>query len=263
MKETYILVIDIGNTHIVLGLYVNEELLQTWRFRSDPLATADEYYSRFISLKESLSQNIAQFTTCIIASVVPELTRIFTHLVQKYLHCPFQIVHAGLPLGLKFLVPDPSFIGADLLVNAYLAKEKYASHCIVIDFGTATTLQLVGKEGTFYGSIIAPGVMTSAATLFNKAALLSAVELEEPEQILGTNTKDALLAGIVTGHALMVDGLISRIRSDYAYLGDIKTIATGGISSLICRQTNAIEILDKTLTLEGLYLIGRELLLAP
>jgi type III pantothenate kinase len=259
MNKNYVLVIDIGNTHIVMGIYEESELIQSWRFQSDTLKTADEYYSLFKSLKESIPQNIAHFYNSILASVVPELTRIFTHMINKYLQCRLVIVSAETPLGLKFLVPEPSFIGADLLVNAYTAKEKYQTNCIICDFGTATTLQLVGKDGTFYGVIIAPGVMTSASTLFSKAALLSSIELETPTKTIGTNTRDGLLSGIVTGHSLMVDGFIRKIRQEYSYLGEIRAIATGGISSLICQECREIDVIDKTLTLEGLYRIGCEL----
>ncbi len=256
MNKKYVLVIDIGNTHIVMGIYEESELIQSWRFHSDSLKTADEYYSLFKSLKESISQNIAHFHNCILASVVPELTRIFTHMINKYLQCKLVIVNAKTPLGLKFLVPDPSFIGADLVVNAYTAKEKYQTNCIICDFGTATTIQLVGKDGTFYGTVIAPGVMTSASTLFNTAALLSSIELETPKKTIGTSTKEGLLSGIVTGHSLMVDGFIRKIRQEYASLGEIRAIATGGISSLICQECGEIDVIDKTLTLEGLYRIS-------
>lgn len=256
MNQNYVLVIDIGNTHIVMGIYEESELIQSWRFQSDVLKTADEYYSLFKSLKESIPQHIAQFHNCILASVVPELTRIFSHMVSKYLLCRLIIVNAETPLGLKFLIPDPSFIGADLLVNAYVAREKYLTNCIICDFGTATTIQLVGKDGTFYGTVIAPGVMTSASTLFSKAALLSSIELEMPVKTIGTNTREALLSGIVTGHSYLVDGFIRRIREEYSYLGEIRAIATGGISSLICQGSREIDLIDKTLTLEGLYRIG-------
>ncbi|HNW99793.1 MAG TPA: type III pantothenate kinase [Candidatus Cloacimonadota bacterium] len=256
MNHKYTLVIDIGNTHIVLGVYEESELIQTWRVKTDDQKTADEYYSLFKSLKESIPQQIAQFHNCILASVVPELTRIFSHMISKYWLGKLIVVNAESPLGLTFLVPEPSFIGADLLVNAFIAKEKYLTHCIICDFGTATTIQLVGKDGTFYGTVIAPGVMTSASTLFSKAALLSSIELEKPRKTIGTSTKDALLSGIVTGHALMVDGLIRKIRQEFSSLGEIKAIATGGISSLICQECKEIDLIDKTLTLEGLYRIS-------
>jgi type III pantothenate kinase len=259
MNKNYVLVIDIGNTHIVMGVYEESELIQSWRFQSDTLKTADEYFSLFKSLKESISQNIAHFHNCILASVVPELTRIFTHMINKYLLCKLLIINADTPLGLKYLVPDPSFIGADLLVNAYTAKEKYQTNCIICDFGTATTIQLVGKDGTFYGTVIAPGVMTSALTLFGKAALLSSIELETPKKTIGTNTRDALLSGIVMGHSFIIDGFIRKIRQEYSYLGEIRAIATGGISSLICEGCTEIDLIDKTLTLEGLFRIGCDL----
>ncbi|MCK4956933.1 MAG: type III pantothenate kinase, partial [Candidatus Cloacimonetes bacterium] len=190
-----------------------------------------------------------------VASVVPDLLRVFGHLAKKYFDLEAILVNAYVELGLSFPMSDPGFIGADLIVNAFAAKEKYQTNCIVCDFGTATTIQLVGEDGHFYGTVIAPGVITSAANLFSSASMLSNIQLTSPNKILGINTKDALLSGIVTGNTLMVDGIIKRIRTEYKDLGEIKAIATGGMSEMICENSTEIDIIDKTLTLEGLNYI--------
>ena len=190
-----------------------------------------------------------------ISSVVPELTRIFSHLINKYLKCDVEIVNAYSELGLEFPIEDPGFVGSDLVVNAFSAITKYKTNCIICDFGTATTIQLVGRDGRFFGTIIAPGVITSAKNLFDSTALLSNIQLKKPEHLLGTNTTDALLSGIITGNSFMLDGFIKALKKEYQHLRSIKTIATGGIAELICSNSKEIDIIDKNLTLDGLNLI--------
>ena len=251
MKK-YNLVIDIGNTHIVFGIYENYTLIHSWRLRTDTLRTEDEYFSILRTLAVNNEIDLNQISACSLSSVVPNLTRSFTHLVKKYFLTDLIIANALLDLGLKYPVKNPEFIGADLIVNAFAAKEKFGEDCIICDFGTATTIQLVGKDGYFYGTIIAPGVYTSASKLFEKASQLSNIELSSPKELLGTNTKDALLSGIVKGNALMIDGFIREIKDKYKNLGKIITIATGGLSKLIGNSSQELDIIDSTLTLDGL-----------
>ncbi len=246
------LVIDIGNTHTVFGIYENFTLIHSWRLRTDQLRTEDEYFSILKTLAVSDNIDLNSISACSLSSVVPNLTRSFTHLVKKYFKTDLIIANGFLDLGLKYPVENPGFIGADLVVNAFAAKEKYKKNCIICDFGTATTIQLVGKDGYFYGTIISPGVYTSATKLFEKASLLSNIELSSPQNLLGTNTKDALLSGIVKGNALMIDGFIREIKEKYAECEDIVSIATGGLSKLIGESSQEIDIVDPTLTLDGL-----------
>lgn len=253
--EHTFLVIDIGNTHVVTGWYQEGELIQTWRFRSNRGRTADEFYSLLqpLQMSEGIRDKVPE--AVVVSSVVPELTRVFSHMTQKYLRCPFYSINGYTDLGLRYLVSDPGFIGADLIVNAYAAWKKYKSDCIICDMGTATTVQVVTSSGVFMGAIIAPGVTTAASYLFERTAQLSQIEIEAPKVVLGTNTKDALLAGIVTGHAMMMDGFIRRINKEYA-LTNPTIIATGGIAPLISAEMDEAPIVDRTLTLEGLYSIG-------
>ncbi len=253
------LVIDIGNTHIVVGIYTEGNLFHSWRLRTDKESTEDEYFAilRILFSEEKISFN--DFNICALASVVPALTQVFAHLIVKYFGCKIEIITGNSNLGLTFPMANPNYIGADLIVNAFAAWKKYKTNCLICDFGTATTIQLVGADGYFYGVSISPGVRTSANSLFNIASLLSNIGLQTPDKILGTNTKSALQSGIVLGNAFMVDGIIKKIRQDYKHLEDIKTIATGGIAKLICESTKEIEIVDKTLTLDGLQLICERL----
>ncbi len=250
-------VIDIGNTDIVMGIYLKNKLILSWRLSTNNFRTEDEYFAIIKLLFQENSFHPENIRKAALASVVPELTRVFSHLIDKYLKCPLIKVDAYTELGLTFPMKDPGFIGADLIVNAFAAREFYHENCIICDFGTATTIQLVGKDGHFYGTVISPGVITSSSNLIEKASLLSEVRLVSPKKTLGTTTKDALLSGIITGNALMVDGFIKKIRNDYKKLGNIKTIATGGISDLICKNSKEIDVIAKDLTLNGLNHICR------
>jgi type III pantothenate kinase len=192
--------------------------------------------------------------------VVPELTRIWHHLCQKYFTAQVFAINGYTALGMTYNVIDPGFIGADLIINAFAAWKKYNSTCIVIDLGTATTIQLITHQGRFMGTVIAPGIRTAAAQLFEKAALLSEIELSTPEQTLGTNTRDAMLSGIVTGHALMIDSFINKLKTEYIEYQPIVSVATGGIADLIMPLITSIDYIDKTLTLDGLNLAAKLLI---
>ena len=249
------MVVDIGNTNIVLGFYTKTELLYIWRLNTDKAKTVDEYFSIIKQLINDRKLELSQIKKVAISSVVPEITEIFSHLISTYIKCDIAIIDAYSDLGLIYPVKNLKFIGSDLVVNAFSAKEKYKTNCIICDLGTATTIQLVGEDGFFYGTIIAPGVITSSKNLFNSTALLSSVQLKRPEHLLGTNTTDALLSGILTGNKLMLNGFINALKDEYKHLGSIKTIATGGIADLIYKDSKEIDIIDKNLTLDGLNFI--------
>ncbi len=252
------LVLDIGNTNIVCGIYKNDVLIWHVRFKTDRTRTSDEYFALLKSLNSN-SIDFAQINRIAIASVVPDMTRMMQHLIDKYFVVKPVIIDGYSSLGLTYNVDDPGFIGADLIVNAYAAWKKYNTTCIIVDFGTATTIQLVSSEGKFMGAIIAPGIKTGSSELFDKAALLSEIELSTPLHTLGTNTHEALLSGIIKGHALMTDSFIRQLSLEYQELSPIKAIATGGISDLIVPLIPSIDVLDKTLTLDGLHLASLQM----
>lgn len=247
-----ILVVDIGNTNIVCGIYQDGKMVWFARFFSSRNRTADEYYALFASLlKEIRLEDIRHIA---MASVVPELTRIWGHLFAKYFSAPVTEISALSPLGIKYKTKDPSFIGADLVANAFGAWKKYQTNCIVVDLGTATTIQLISAKGVFEGSVIAPGLKTGATQLFEKAALLSEIEIIAPTTLLGSNTRDSLLSGIVSGHAYMLETFIQKLKLLYFDHRPISTIITGGIADLLKPMLPSVDIVDKTLTLDGLQL---------
>ncbi len=252
------LVVDIGNTNITCGIYQKD--LMTWfaRFFSSPNRTADEFYSLLSSLLGNIKTDMIKYVA--IGSVVPELTRIWQHLITKYLSAGFCEISARCDLGLTYLVPEPGFIGADLIANAFGAWKKYSANCIVIDLGTATTIQFVTDKGSFEGAAIGPGIKTGADQLFQKTALLSQIEIENPPSILGTNTRDALLSGIVNGHAFMLDAYIQKIKQHYSECESIITIITGGIADLVKPLVPDLDFVDKSLTLDGIYLAHKHLI---
>jgi len=250
------LAIDVGNTNIVFGFFRGDELFHSFRLETDVDTDYNEYYEdiQYYSKKSLVNQSDVRKVA--LSSVNPSLSDVFERLSNKKLKkSKFIEVTPFTNLEMKFPVEDPGYIGSDLIVNAFAAKEIYKENCIICDFGTATTFQLVGKDGFFFGTIIAPGIKTAAYSLFKNAALLEKIELENPNNILGTSTKDAILSGIVTGNAVMTDGIIDRIKTKYTELLNIKTIATGGLSSLIYNNSNEIDIMDEHLTLKGLNLI--------
>ena len=247
-----LLAVDIGNTNITCGIYSPTELLWTARLASDTRRTADEYYSLLAPLLKDAG--LQSLEAVALASVVPELTRIWEHLLSKYSSAEVYEITALSDLGLTYKVDEPARVGADLVANAFAAWKKYASHCIVIDLGTATTVQLVSAGGCYEGVVIAPGLRTGAEQLFEKAALLTPIEICAPEVLLGNNTRNAMLSGIVHGHAFMLENMIQKLKRQYFDYKDILTVATGGIADLVKPIVPSIDVLDKTLTLDGIWL---------
>ena len=247
-------VIDIGNSNIVLGIFENDQLLKKLRLYSDKSGTEQYYKKQIEFLIEIEELNIEEFVCASLSSVVPELTNVILNSIESIFSCRPKIITPYSELGLDFPVKDPGYIGSDLIVNAYAAKSIYKTNCIVCDLGTATTIQLVGADGYFYGYAIAPGLQTSTECVCSKSSQLSILELDHQKNLLGTDTKSALLSGLVKGHAFMLKGFIKRIKRQYSDLKDFKTIATGGLASVIKEDLCEIDEINENLTLEGLNL---------
>ena len=255
-----VLVVDIGNTNIVCAIYLKGKSIWTVSLKSSRENTSDEYYVLLGSLLESTTLpdgyklGLKDIRYIVLGSVVPELTRVWKHLCSKYIQAEVYEINALSPLGISFRVDNPSFIGADLIANAYAAWQKYRTSSIIIDLGTATTIELISPEGMFEGAIIAPGIKIGAESLFSKAAKLYEIELVSPTALLGLNTTEAMLSGIIYGHSFMLDTFIAKIKEQYSQLKPFQTILTGGMSSLIKPYLSEINTIYKCLTLDGFYL---------
>ena len=248
-----ILVIDVGNSHNVIGLFSNEKLLTHWRIRTEWNRTADEYW---VLIKEFIVLNKVDTETIddiVIACVVPPLVPILKEMAKKYFACEPIIVGPGIKTGISILYRNPAEVGADRIVNSVAAYEKYGGPIIIVDFGTATTFDAVSKKGEYLGGVIFPGIQISMEALFNNAAKLPRVELIVPAQVIGRSTIESIQSGAVHGFVGMIDNIVRKFREELG--GKAKVIATGGIVEWISSQTKSIDVIDPFLTLEGLRII--------
>ena len=247
-----LLTIDSGNTNTVFGLYdlENDRLIKAFRTITDPTRTADEYIVWLAALMELNGYNYRKVKWAVMASVVPEASFNLISLCRRYFNCEPVNIDATSPLGIKICIERPEQLGADRIVNALAGHQSYGDDLILIDFGTATTFDVVGKNGDYMGGIIAPGVRLSLRTLHMAAAKLPLVEIARPPHIIGKNTEDAMQSGVYWGYVAMIEGMIKRIESEYGRT--MQTIATGGLSETLANDTPAISKVDRTLTLRGL-----------
>lgn len=245
-----LLVFDIGNTNIVAGAFQGKVLACEVRIKTDPGRTIDEYRAIIVTLlKEKLGDDI-KFSASIISSVVPTLTPLVATLVKETFKIEAALVGPGIKTGLQIKINEPASVGADRVVNAVAAKAMYGSPAIVVDFGTATSFDVLSKEGNYEGGIIAPGIMISLEALARRTAKLPSIELVWPKTVLGKSTVHAMQSGSLVGYVCMVDGLIAKLRAE---IGGVEhVIATGGLGSLISQHSSEIKIYEKDLTLQGL-----------
>lgn len=250
-----LLTIDIGNTSIHFGLFNKNRLKGEWRITTAPHKTSDEYgmtIKEFLRIGRLDVRSIKGVALC---SVVPILTAAFCEAAEKYFHCKPLVVNSKTKTGLKILYDPPRDVGADRIANAVAVQERYDESVIIVDFGTATTFDVVSKRGEYVGGIITPGVMISVESLFARAAKLPVVELSRPKHIIGRDTVSSIQSGVIYGYASMVDGIVQRIHRE---LGQrIRVIATGGIADTISRHCKTIEEMRPFLTLEGLNILYR------
>ncbi|TBL69038.1 type III pantothenate kinase [Paenibacillus thalictri] len=248
-----ILVVDVGNTNIVLGLYKQSKLLHHWRLSTNRSATADEYGMTVYNLFSHAGIQVEQIQGAIISSVVPPLMFVLEQLCSKYIKRTPLIVGPGIKTGLNIRYENPKEVGADRIVNAVAAIEMYGPPCIVVDFGTATTFDYVDESGQYIGGAVAPGIGISTEALYQRAAKLPRIELVKPKSVVGRNTVASMQAGIVYGFAGQVDGIVERIREEFGT--SAKVIATGGLAELISAESKTIQTVDPLLTLQGLQII--------
>lgn len=251
-----VLVIDLGNTNMKLGLYFDNELKYSWRMSVQTQKTSDEIGIILDTLLKSFGLKLSDIDGVILSSVVPSLTYTIEHACLDYIHKKPLIVGPGIKTGISTKsIANPHEIGADRMVNCVAAHNIYGGDCITIDFGTATTYNVLSKDGEIIGGLIAPGIKTSLESLVSKAARLSLVELNHPKTALGTNTETNLQGGIIFGAVGQVEYIVKKIKKELNN-DNIKVIATGGLSDLIVEEkSDLIDITDKFLTLKGLKII--------
>lgn len=247
------LVVDVGNTNIVLGIYRGKELLHHFRISTNRQATVDEYGVLINNLFNMAGIRGSEMEGVIISSVVPPLMHVLEELCEKYLHHKPLIVGPGIKTGLNLRYENPREVGADRIVNAVAAIEKYGGPLVVVDFGTATTFDCIDAAGNYLGGAIVPGIGISTEALYQRASKLPRIELEKPKKVIGRNTVNAMQAGIIFGYAGQVDGIVERIAREMG--AKPKVIATGGLAELIASETRTIEEVNSQLTLEGLRII--------
>lgn len=248
-----ILVLDVGNTNIVLGVYENGRLKHYWRIETNRGKTEDEYGMLIKSLFEHENRSISEVTGIIISSVVPPIMFSLEKMCEKYFHVKPLIVGPGIKTGLNIKYENPREVGADRIVNAVAGIHEYGSPLIIVDFGTATTFCYINEQKQYMGGAIAPGINISTEALYTKAAKLPRIEITTPESIIGRNTVEAMQAGIVFGYVGQVDEIVRRMKS--VSKREPKVIATGGLAPLIADESKEIDVVDPLLTLKGLYLI--------
>lgn len=248
-----LLVVDVGNTNIVLGLYEGTRLVQTFRAETARSRTADEYavlVGQMLSLRGFESR---QVSAGIVASVVPPLTDVMVEAIRHACAREPVVVGPGLKTGIAVKYENPRDVGADRIVNAVAAFERYHSGVIVVDFGTATTFDCVSPKAEYLGGVIVPGVQVSLDGLLSRAAKLSRIEIAAPPKVVGRNTTHALQSGVVHGYAALVDGLVGKLERELDF--PCKVIGTGGLAGLIAPYTERLSAIDEHLTLEGLRIL--------
>jgi type III pantothenate kinase len=248
-----LLVIDIGNSNTVLGLYDGETLVRNWRITTDKTRTTDEYVVVIERLFSLSGQAFAEVDDVIISCVVPPVLDTFVQLCRSCFDKPPYVVGPGIKTGMPILYDNPKEVGADRIVNAVAAYEKYRRALIVVDFGTATTFDCISPRGEYLGGAIAPGVAISAEALFMRASKLPRVDIRRPPQVIAKNTVNSMQAGIFYGYVGLVDGIVARMNRE---LGEAAlVVATGGLAPLVAGDSQAIDEVEPMLTLEGLRII--------
>lgn len=248
-----ILVMDVGNTNIVLGVYEGRQLLHNWRLSTNRSATADEYGLAICNLFRHVGLEIDSIKGVIFSSVVPPLNHILDEMSERYLRKVPLVVGPGLKTGMNIRYENPKEVGADRIVNAVAAIELYGPPLIIVDFGTATTYDYIDEHGQYIGGAIAPGIGISTEALYQRAAKLPRIELSKPKDTIGRNTVTSMQSGIIYGYVGQVDGIVRRICEETGTKP--KVIATGGFAELIASESSVIDEVNPLLTLTGLRIL--------
>ena len=251
-----LLVIDVGNSNIVFGVYKDKELIYDWRISTAKEKTSDEYGLTFEQIFNYHGIGIDEISDVIVSSVVPNLMHTLPNMSRKYFNKEPIVVGPGVKTGMNILYDNPKEVGADRIVNGVAAYEKYGGPLIVVDIGTAITFDVINKKGDYLGGVICPGIRISADALFMRTAKLPKVEIVKPDKVIGKTTIESIQSGMVYGYIGLIDYIIEKIIEETALnYNDYRIIGTGGFAQLIGNQSKYIEKMDKLLTLEGLRIV--------
>lgn len=252
-----IIVMDVGNTDIVLGVYEGKKLLYNWRMKTDKEKTSDEFGMFFINLFNNAGLDVKDVEAFVLSSVVPPIMYSLEHAIKKYFKVDPITVGPGIKTGINIKYENPREVGSDRIVNAVAAYHIYGGPLIIVDFGTATTFCAISSKGEYLGGVICPGIRISTEALFQKAAKLPRIELTKPDTVIGKNTVMGMQSGIIYGYVGQVDYIVNRVKKEMYDMGEekVRVVATGGFARLIASETEAIEEVNSFLTLEGLRII--------
>jgi type III pantothenate kinase len=247
-----LLAIDVGNTQTHLGAFDGERLVEHWRFQTRAGATGDELAERIAGMFALSEMSIRDLDAVCVSSVVPPLGAQYEQLAERYMDAPCLAIGPGVKTGMPIRIDNPLEVGADRLVNAVAAYDRFQAACVVVDFGTGINFDAVSAAGEYLGGAIAPGLEISLTALVERAARIPRIDLQEPETAIGRSSRAAIQSGVVFGFAGLIDGVVRRIEDE---LGEISLLATGGLASAIVPFTETIDEVDEMLTLKGLRLI--------
>ena len=245
--------VDIGNTQTAVGFYDGEKLVTTWRLTTLTERTEDELRLWLRGLLDLEGYDVSDITGVCVSSVVPAMTGGFRRVVGRLTSGPVVVIEPGVKTGMRIQIDNPREVGADRVVNALAARERYGAPVVVVDFGTSTNFDIVGHEGDYLGGAIAPGLAIATNALIAGTAALRRVEFVPPRSPIGKGTVEAIQSGAIYGHAGLVDGIMERVCAEVG--GDVTRVATGGLASTIVPHCRSVELIDETLTLDGLRMI--------
>jgi type III pantothenate kinase len=250
MAQHLLLAIDVGNTNTVFALYRERQALGQWRISTMRERTADEYAAALTQLMALKGYNQEDVGAAVISSVVPQALNPLKSMCREFFDCTARVVGEDLRVTIPVLIDNPQEVGADRLVNAVAAHGRYRGPLIVVDFGTATTFDVIDAEGRYCGGVIATGINLSLEALHRAAAKLPRVAVERPSRVIGRSTVTAMQSGVFWGYVSMVEGVVARIKTEFG--AEMKVIATGGLAGLFADATEVIEEVDRDLTVAGL-----------
>jgi type III pantothenate kinase len=247
-----LLAVDVGNTQTHLGAFDGERLAEHWRFQTRSGATGDELAEKITTMLGLCDMRLSDLDAVCVSSVVPPLGVHYEQMTERYLDAGCLTIGPGVKTGMPIRIDNPLEVGADRLVNAIAAYERFGGACVVVDFGTGINIDAVSAEGEYLGGAIGPGLEISLTALIDRAARIGRIDLEEPETAIGRSSRAAIQSGFVFGFAGMIDGVVGRIEEE---LGDADVLATGGLARVVVPFAETIEEVDEMLTLKGLRLI--------